>query len=141
MENDALQKIIGSTNRTITKISVKASSSLKKSKTKMHIESLTKDLQDKLSDVGEETYLLWTQDIDSIQSLTDKFEEIKKRKTEIEQLVVFFNSIDVMDNEILGTKSNVEAKEDEPTKYICSNCGYEYDPVAIFCRKCGYRLG
>ena len=43
-------------SRAITKISVKTSSSLKKSKIKMHIESLTKDVQKMLTDIGEEVY-------------------------------------------------------------------------------------
>jgi hypothetical protein len=44
MAGDAFSKFGDSMSRAITKISVKTSSSLEKSKIKMHIESLTKDV-------------------------------------------------------------------------------------------------
>lgn len=61
MAGDAFSKLGDSMIRAITKISVKISSSLEKSKIKMHIESLTKDVHKLLVDVGEEVYSLWLQ--------------------------------------------------------------------------------
>ena len=56
MAGDAFSKLGDSMSRAITKISVKTSSSLEKSKIKMHIESFTKDVQKLLVDVGKEVY-------------------------------------------------------------------------------------
>ena len=67
-------------SRAISKISVKISSSLEKSKIKMHIESLTTDMQKMLMDVGEEVYSLWLNGESSNQSLVEKLETVKQRK-------------------------------------------------------------
>lgn len=142
MAGDAFSKLGDSMIRAITKISVKISSSLEKSKIKMHIESLTKDVHKLLVDVGEEVYSLWLQGDTSNQSLVDKLETVKQRKEEIEQLTVELNSIDERDNQILGTKTEAE-EQAEPTatsKNCCPNCGAECDSAAKFCRKCGYKL-
>ena len=69
MAGDAFQKFGDSMNRAITKLSVKTSSSFEKSKIKMHIESLTKDVQKMLTDIGEEVYSLWLNGEYSVQSL------------------------------------------------------------------------
>ena len=61
MAGDTFQKIKDSTSRAITKISVKTSSSLEKSKIKMHIESLTKEIQKMFADIGEEVVHLVVQ--------------------------------------------------------------------------------
>lgn len=142
MAGDAFQKIGDSMNRAITKISVKTSSSLEKSKIKMHIESLTKDVQEMLTDIGKEVYSLWQNGESSNESLREKLEAIKQKKNEIENLSMEFASIDIRDNEILGTKTEVEKKPEVsvPQKPCCPNCGYEYESTAKFCRKCGHKL-
>ena len=142
MAGDTFQKIGDSMSRAITKISVKTSSSLEKSKIKMHIESLTKDVQKMLTDVGEEVYALWLNGESSHQLLTEKLEAVKQKKNEIEQLSIELASIDDRDNEILGTKAEAEQKTEVviPQKPCCPNCGSEHDPVAKFCRKCGHKL-
>ncbi len=142
MDGNAFQKFGDSMSRAITKISVKTSSSLEKSKIKMHIESLTKDVQKMLTDVGEEVYALWLNGESFHQSLTEKLEAVKQKKNEIEQLSIELASIDDRDNEILGTKAEAEQKTEVviPQKPCCPNCGSEHDPVAKFCRKCGYKL-
>lgn len=141
MSGDAFTKFGDSMSRAITKISVKTSSSLEKSKIKMHIESLTKDVQKMLTDVGEEVYALWLNGESSNQSLAEKLEAVKQKKKEIEQLSIELASIDDRDNEILGTKIE-EVKEESviPSKPCCPNCGSECDASAKFCRKCGYKL-
>lgn len=141
MSGDAFSKFGDSMSRAITKISVKTSSSLEKSKIKMHIESLTKDVQKMLTDVGEEVYALWLNGESSNQSLAEKLEAVKQKKKEIEQLSIELASIDDRDNEILGTKIE-EVKEESviPSKPCCPNCGSECDASAKFCRKCGYKL-
>lgn len=106
----------------------------------MHIESLTKDVQKMLTDVGEEVYALWLNGESSNQSLAEKLEAVKQKKKEIEQLSIELASIDDRDNEILGTKIE-EVKEESviPSKPCCPNCGSECDASAKFCRKCGYK--
>lgn len=142
MSSDAFQKFGDSMSRAITKISVKTSSSLEKSKIKMHIESLTKDVQKMLTDVGEEVYALWLSGESSNQSLAEKLEAVKQKKKEIEQLSIELASIDDRDNEILGTKTEAEPKAEVavPQKPCCPNCGSEHEPTAKFCRKCGNKL-
>ena len=142
MAGDAFQKIGDSMSRAITKISVKTSSSLEKSKIKMHIESLTKDVQKMLMDIGDEAYTLWLNGESSNHSLAEKLETVKQKKSEIEQLSIDLASIDERDNEILGTKAEGEQKPEVviPQKPCCPNCGSEYDPTAKFCRKCGHKL-
>lgn len=142
MAGDAFKKFGDSMSRTITKISVKTSSSLEKSKIKMHIESLTKDVQKMLMDVGEEVYSLWMNGESSNQSLAEKLEAVKQKKNEIEQLSIELASIDDRDDEILGTKAETEQKSEAaaPQKPCCPNCGSEHEPAAKFCRKCGYKL-
>ena len=142
MAGDTFQKLGDSMSRAITKFSVKTSSSLEKSKIKMHIESLTTDMQKMLMDVGEEVYSLWLNGESSNQSLVEKLEAVKQRKAEIEQLSTELASIDDRDNEILGTKVEAEQKPEVviPIKPCCPNCGAEYTPTAKFCRKCGHKL-
>ena len=142
MAGDTFQKFGDSMNRAITKLSVKTSSSLEKSKIKMHIESLTKDVQKMLMDVGEEMYSLWLRGESSNQSLAEKLEAVKQKKNEIEQLTIELASIDDRDNEILGTKIEAEPKPEvvTPQKTCCPKCGSEYEPEAKFCRKCGHKL-
>ena len=108
----------------------------------MHIESLTKDVQKMLTDIGEEVYSLWLNGEYSVQSLSEKLEEIRQKKDEIEQLSAELASIDDRDNAILGTKAEAEQKTESvaPQKMCCPNCGSEYEPAAKFCRKCGYKL-
>lgn len=142
MAGDAFSKFGDSMSRAITKISVKTSSSLEKSKIKMHIESLTKDVQKMLMNVGDEVYTLWLNGETSNQSLTEKLEAVKQKKGEIEQLSAELASIDDRDNEILGTKAEAEQPPEVvvPQKPCCPNCGSEHEPTAKFCRKCGHKL-
>lgn len=142
MAGDAFQKLGDSMNRAITKISVKTSSSLEKSKIKMHIESLTKDERKLLMEIGEELYVLWLNGDPSIQTLQEKLEAVNKKKDEIEQLSIELSSIDARDNEILGTKTETEPKTEVavPQNPCCPNCGSTHEPTAKFCRKCGFKL-
>lgn len=141
MAGDAFQKFGDSMSRAITKISVKTSSSLEKSKIKMHIESLTEDVQKMLLDVGEEVYSLWLNGETSNQSLAESLEAVKQKNVEIEQLSAELASIDDRDNEILGTKAEAEQPLEAavPRKPCCPNCGSEHEPTAKFCRKCGQK--
>lgn len=141
MAGDAFRKFGDSMSHAITKISVKTSSSLEKSKIKMHIESLTKDVQKIQADVGEDVYILWLQGEFSNQSLTEKLEAVKQKKNEIEQLTIDLAAIDDRDNEILGTKVDAfQTPSTSEDKLHCSVCGSECEPAAKFCRKCGNKL-
>lgn len=139
MAGDAFSKFGDSMSRAITKISVKTSSSLEKSKIKMHIESLTKNMQKMLMDVDEEVYALWLNGESSNQSLAEKLEAVKQKKNEIEQLSIELASIDDRDNEILSTKIEAEQNAEgvAPYKQCCSNCGSENESTAKFFRQCG----
>jgi len=142
MAGDAFPKLSNSMSRAITKLSVKTSSSLEKSKIKLHIESLTKDVQNMLTDIGQDVYSLWLNGELSNQLLTEKLEAVKQKNAEIEQLSIELASIDDRDNEILGIKTNSEPKTEvvAPKKSNCPNCGSECEPTAKFCRKCGKQL-
>ena len=142
MAGNAFSKFVDSMRRIITKTSVRTSSSIEKSKIKLHIESLTKDVQKMLTDVGEKVYALWLNGEISNQSLVEKMEAVKQKKNEIEQLSIELVSIDARKNEILGTKADAEPKAEAvvPQKFCCPNCGSEREPTANFCRKCGNKL-
>lgn len=142
MAGDTFQKLGDFMSRAIAKLSVKTASSLEKSKIKMHIESLTKDVQELLLEVGAEAYTLWLNQEPFILPLAEKLAIIKKKKSEIEQLSIELASIDDRDNEILGATAGGEQKEEVvvPQKPCCPNCGSERDPIAKFCRKCGHKL-
>ena len=143
MAGDVFKKIGDSMGRAVTKISVKTSSSLEKSKIKLHIDSLSKDVQKMLTEIGEGVYSLWLSGEGLNQDLLEKMKVVKQKKYEIEKLITELNSIDDRDNEILGT--NLENPQNDVINEVsnnpcCSNCGTEHDPVAKFCRKCGYKL-
>jgi len=97
-------------SRAITKISVKTSSSLESPKSKCTSNRSPKMCRKMLTDVGEEVYALWLNGESSHQSLAEKLEAVKQKKNEIEQLSIELASIDDRDNEILGTKAEVEQK-------------------------------
>ena len=82
MAGDAFRKFKDSTSRAITKISVRTSSSIEKSKIRMHVEALDEDLQRMLMGIGEETYILWTQGETSNMLLTEKFEAVNLLKSQ-----------------------------------------------------------
>lgn len=139
---DAFQKFGDSMNRAITKISVKTSSSLEKSKIKLHIDTLNKDIQKMLSEIGKEAYTSWANSESFGDSLYQKLEAVKQKHLEIEQLSAELNSIDARDNEILGSKTETDPKPEVvlPQNPCCPNCGYQHEPTAKFCRKCGQKL-
>lgn len=142
MAGDAFQKLGDSMNRAITKISVKTSSSLEKVKIKTHIDTLSKDVQKLFAEIGENAYSLWLNGDVSNEALVAKFEAIRQKQSEIENLTAELNSIDERDNQILGTKTESEYRPDvvNPAKASCPNCGAECEPTAKFCRKCGFKL-
>lgn len=142
MANDAFQKIKDSTNRAFTKISVKTSSTLEKSKIKLHMDTLSRDVQALMTDVGENLYVLWEQGNPSYEALAVKLNAIKQKKQEISELAAELTAIDARDNEILGTKPAVEPQPvvSDPNKSYCPGCGAEYTPGAKFCGKCGQKL-
>lgn len=136
MAGDAFQKFKSTVNRGITTISVKTSSTLEKSKIKTHIESLNRDIEKDLIAVGEAAYKIWLSDNMDFSGLAAKFEIIKGKYKEAEDLTVELSSIDERDNRILGN-SVAEEPEETLKKFICTNCGTQYDVPVKFCRKCG----
>ncbi|MBO4981855.1 MAG: zinc ribbon domain-containing protein [Lachnospiraceae bacterium] len=150
MAGDALEKFKMSVNRGITTIGVKTSASLERSKILTHIDSLEKDNKRAYALLGEEAYELWESGAEDFSRLVDKFELIKKRKKDIEELTEELNSIEDKSNEILGRTdagqsgteavAGAEANAEAPARVFCSQCGEGYDIPVKFCRKCGNKM-
>ncbi|MBR4308093.1 MAG: hypothetical protein IKT58_00715 [Oscillospiraceae bacterium] len=142
MANDGIKKFGDSMSRAFTKISVKTSSTIEKSKIRMHIENLEKDIQRIMSEIGEEVYALWSKDESINDSVIAKLEAVKGKKTEIEQLTEELSAIDDRDSQILGTKVDPQPQPQAEAAQVfyCPNCKSERDPAAKFCRKCGFKL-
>ena len=146
MANDAFQKFKSTLNRGVATISVKTSSSLEKVKIKTHIESIEKELEHLLFEIGKSAYDIWNNDDNDFSVLEEQFSSIKQKKQEIAQLLDEYDSIDERDGQILGTTMSDENKvanenvqvAEETT--ICPNCGVEYVQSVRFCKKCGQKL-
>ncbi len=139
MANDAFQKLKSTVNRGITTISVKTSSSLEKSKIKTHIESLGKEIESRLLNVGTSAYKLWEKDTKDYSSLNNQFVFIKQKYDEIEALKCELAAIDERDNQILGNNID-EIPTDGTQQIICTQCGTQYETAVKFCRKCGNKM-
>lgn len=135
--NDTFSKLKASVNRGITTISVKTASSLEKSKIKTHMETLSRELERDLLQIGEAAYRLWESGSWDCSTLDARFAQIKEKRAKVEELQQQMDDIDVRDSEILGTKA---AEQQEEPKYICANCGSQYDKPVNFCRKCGNKM-
>lgn len=141
MAADAFSKLI-------TTISVKTSSSLEKSKIKMHIENLEKEIDQLIRAAGEEGYNLWESGSSDTNSLKEKFKAIQERKEQIQQLNAKMGEIDELDSQILGAKKQEEAAvvaapapaAPAAGTAFCPGCGTQYTAPAKFCRKCGRNL-
>lgn len=128
-----------SMNRAITKINVKTSSSLEKSKLKTHIDTLTRESEELLKIISEEVYVLWLYAQPFNPELIRKFELVKQKREEIERLTVEINAIDERDKELFGSTSQEQANA-YVQKNICPRCSSENELGARFCRKCGNQL-
>ena len=115
MAADAFEKLKSSFNRGITTISVKTSSSLEKSKIKTHIESLTRDIERDIQQIGETAYKIWSDEEKDFTVLNERCAAVKSKKDEIEKLTKELESIDERDNQILGT---TERPEEAAPKFI-----------------------
>lgn len=140
MAGDAFSKFKSSFNRGITTISVKASSSLEKSKIKTHIESLESEIQKMIFSIGEQAYAKWENKDSDFSSLNETFEQIDRKKQEIESLTAELNSIDERDSQILGNAKNEDGTRTDSSVCVCPNCGMRYDEPVRFCRSCGFKL-
>lgn len=140
LATNIFKKVLDTTNTTITKIGVKTSSSIEKSKIKMHIDVLNNQTEDLLKQIGENVYALWIGEADISQVDKVKLEEVRCKKSEIEQLAMQLEQISERDDEILGKKSEYDIRDFSDDKMICPNCKLEYDKTAKFCGKCGYEL-
>ena len=136
---DAFQSLKSALNRGITTINVKTSSSLEKSKIKTHIESLTRDIEREISAVGEAAYKLWSDGPQDFSPLESYFETIRSKYDEIARLNEQLNAIDDRDNQILGNTTQ-EVREVVAPKFVCTNCGAQYENPVKFCRKCGNKM-
>lgn len=146
MAGDTFQKFKSSFNRGVATISVKTSSSLEKVKIKTHIESIEKEIEHLISEIGEKAYEIWETNDSDFSVLGEKCFVVKQKKDEIIQLNEAYNSIDERDGQILGTSVNEENHEVKETTPIsnesitCPNCGSVYIQSVKFCKKCGQRL-
>ena len=146
MAGNAFQKFKSSFNRGVATISVKTSSSLEKVKIKTHIESIEKEIEHLISEIGEKAYEIWETNDNDFSVLGEKCLVVKQKKDEIIQLNEAYNSIDERDGQILGTSVNEENHEVKETAPIsnesitCPNCGSVYIQSVKFCKKCGQKL-
>lgn len=138
---DPIQKLKNSMNRGITTISVKTSSSLEKTKLNTHIDTLEKDIQNLYNVIGSTAYALWESGASDFGALTEKFNSVQQRKSEIARLIAERDSIALRDNQILGTPAQAPPEASRaPGAIFCPQCGSAYDTPVKFCRKCGCNL-
>ena len=143
MAGGTFQKFKSSLNRSVTTISVKASSSLEKTKIRTHIESIQGEIQRLTVSVGEGIYAKWSAGESDYASIVEQLESIKQKNEEIQQLTEEFNSIDDRDSQILGNTKAQETAAPPPedkNAIFCPKCGARYDSPVRFCRKCGCQL-
>lgn len=141
MAGDVFQKFKSSVNRGVTTISVKASSSLEKTKIKTHIESIEASIQKLIVTVGETAYATWESGEKNYDSLEEMFVSIQQKKAEIAQLNDDMASIDERDEQILGSnKAEKPAEAPGEGEILCPSCGAVCSATAKFCRKCGSKL-
>ncbi len=148
MAGDTLEKLKMSVNRGITTISVKTSASMERSRVLTNIESLQKENQKDYAVIGEEAYALWESGTQDFSKLNEKFELIKKRKADIENLNEQLILIEEKNKEILSRMDDAPAETVSEAanpvvnqeKFFCSNCGEAYDTQVKFCRKCGNKM-
>ena len=148
MAGDTLEKLKMSVNRGITTISVKTSASMERSRVLTNIESLEKENQKDYAVIGEEAYALWESGTQDFSKLNERFELIKKRKADIENLNEQLILIEEKNKEILSRMDDAPAETVSETakpvvnqeKFFCSNCGEAYDIQVKFCRKCGNKM-
>lgn len=141
MAGDAFQKLKNSVNKGITTISVKTSSTLEKSKIQMHIESVSKEMEKIYRDAGEKAYQAWKTGETSPEAISEYFVKIDEHLETIAGLEKELGSIDARDQQILGTKTEEQAKAAHDAKgVVCPGCGAEYATPVKFCRKCGHNL-
>ena len=144
MAGDTFQKFKSSLNRSVTTISVKASSSLEKTKIKTHIESIQGEIQRLTVSIGEGVYAKWSAGESDYTSVLEQLESVKQKNEEIRQLTEELSSIDDRDSQILGSMKAQESAAPQPedeTAIFCPSCGARYDSPVRFCRKCGCKIG
>ena len=141
MANDAFAKLKSSVNRGITTISVKTSATLEKTKIKTHIETLEMEIEKLYRNIGETMYMQWVQGEFDGEISKDSFELVKQKKQMIVDLTAELVAVDERNNQILGNTADAQMDpiKAEP-RYICSNCGTQYEVSTNFCRKCGNKM-
>ena len=142
MAGDAFQKFKSSINRGVTAINVKTSSSLEKAKIKTHIDSISNEVQQMMTAVGEAFYLMWNKGDTDYSKLYDHLEVVRHKKEEIARLNAECAAIDERSNQIMGASagSNVASASEILAGNVCPSCNTPYADGARFCRKCGYKL-
>ena len=138
--SDAFDKFKSSVNRGIATISVKTSSTLEKSKIKTHIESIHREIEREFSCAGQAAYQIWESGQTDFAALQDMFAAIKRQYQEIADLNAQLASIDDKNQQILGGGSPQAPAEPPTPRYVCTNCGAQYDVPVNFCRKCGNKI-
>ena len=94
---------------------------------------LQKEIEKTYTSLGESLYLEWLKvDIDHAV-FTERLENIRAKKEEIDNLKMQLNSIDDRDNQILGNGG-------DKNPLICSRCGAQFTNPVKFCGKCGSKM-
>ena len=97
MAADAFEKLKSSFNRGITTISVKTSSSLEKSKIKTHIESLTRDIERDIQQIGETAYKIWSDEEKDFTAVDNTIEILNLKPRDREVLDCFMAGMNCME--------------------------------------------
>ena len=142
--NDRLDRFKSSVNRGVATISVKANTTIEKTKIKTHIETLNSEIKKLISEAGEKSYEIWSAGGKDYASLEEVFLMIQAKKAEIDSLNNEIKALPEKENRILGHNEvrPPEQKEEaaKPQPVFCTKCGAKYFDKVNFCVKCGARM-
>ncbi len=133
--NDAFGKFMSSVNKGIATINVKSASFSEKSRIKTHVDSLNQSIQQDYAFIGDLVYRLWESKGNNYIAIEERLEVIKSKYAEVANLNAQLAAIEARDNEILG--NNQGQQQVVAGRFICSNCGAQYEVKVNFCRRCG----
>jgi len=138
--NDAFGRLKSSVNRGVATISVKAGSTIEKTRIKTHIDTLRTEIDKLLSEAGSRGYEIWCSGAVDYAVLGQIFMTVAAKKQEIAELRRELEELPEKENQILGKTENTRPRETAVQASFCSVCGTQISPEAKFCVKCGARL-
>ena len=125
----------------ITTLNVKTNNFMEEAKCKTYISTLEEEIKKLKYQIGEVTYVGWSQGIDSksgveslLREISAKYQEIQLQKNKIENL-------SVEEQQILGNATSTQQQERNVGVIFCRQCGTQNVSTYKFCSKCGNQLG